>query len=554
VRRNSVLGEERRDRGVKPGSGTRRSRGWSRAAAPFAGRIPIILALIAGLAAAFAQPPWGFLPGLLGYGLMFRLVDAAQGPARLRSAFFRGWLTGCAYFVVSVWWISAPFKVDAQNQGWMGPFAVPVVAMFMALFWGAASCLYRALARAGAMRALGFAGALAGFEWLRGHILTGFPWDLPGETWAAGSPISQTAAFVGAYGLTWITLAVAAALMVVMEGRAGRRLAAGALAVLAGLWGLGSERLAHSPNARLGAPIVRIVQPDVQQSSKYDPAMFADIVTRYVTLTARPASGHPPDVIIWPEGAIPAAFEDYLAPGTWTRDAIAQALRPGETLILGGYRFGRDAQGKDITFNSLASVRALGGDVSVEAVYDKYRLVPFGEYMPLDGLAGRLGFKQMVHVGDGFTPGPKPRPMRLAGLPTFQPLICYEALYPGFTRAGTRASGLRPDWIVNISNDAWFGVGSGPLQHFNMASYRAIEEGVPMARATPTGVSAIIDAMGRAVPGKRLDIGAFGVIDGPLPGALPPTLYDRLGDGLFLLALTLSLVGCEWPPLRKPCA
>jgi len=485
---------------------------------------------------------------------MFRLVDAAQGPARLRSAFFRGWLTGCAYFVVSVWWISAPFKVDAQNQGWMGPFAVPVVAMFMALFWGAASCLYRALARAGAMRALGFAGALAGFEWLRGHILTGFPWDLPGETWAAGSPISQTAAFVGAYGLTWITLAVAAALMVVMEGRAGRRLAAGALAVLAGLWGLGSERLAHSPNARLGAPIVRIVQPDVQQSSKYDPAMFADIVTRYVTLTARPASGHPPDVIIWPEGAIPAAFEDYLAPGTWTRDAIAQALRPGETLILGGYRFGRDAQGKDITFNSLASVRALGGDVSVEAVYDKYRLVPFGEYMPLDGLAGRLGFKQMVHVGDGFTPGPKPRPMRLAGLPTFQPLICYEALYPGFTRAGTRASGLRPDWIVNISNDAWFGVGSGPLQHFNMASYRAIEEGVPMARATPTGVSAIIDAMGRAVPGKRLDIGAFGVIDGPLPGALPPTLYDRLGDGLFLLALTLSLVGCEWPPLRKPCA
>jgi apolipoprotein N-acyltransferase len=517
------------------------------ATALWARPVPIILALIAGLAAGFAQPPWGVLPGLLGYGLMFRLVDAAAGPARMRAAFFRGWLTGCAYFVVSVCWISAPFQVDAQNQGWMGPLAVPVVAMFMALFWGGASCLYRAIAGLGVLRALLFAASLAGFEWLRGHILTGFPWDLPGESWVAGSPLSQTAAFVGAYGLTWITLAAAAALMVIAEGWAGRSLALGAVAVLAGLWGLGFARLGHAPPASPGAPIVRIVQPDVQQSSKYDPAMFADIVSRYVGLTARPAAGLAPNVIIWPEGAIPAAFEDYLAPGTWTRDAIAEALQPGQTLILGGYRFARDSQGKDVTFNSLAGLRSLGGELSVEAVYDKYRLVPFGEYMPLDGLAGRLGFKQLVHVGDGFSSGPRPRPMGLSGLPTFQPLICYEALYPGFTRAGTLASGVRPSWIVNISNDAWFGVGSGPLQHFNMASYRAIEEGLPMARATPTGVSAIIDAMGRAVPGKSLGIGAFGVIDGPLPGAFAPTLYDRLGDGLFFLALSLCLIGCAWP-------
>jgi len=509
--------------------------------------MPIILAIIAGLAAGFAQPPWGVLPGLLGYGLMFRLVDATRGPASLRAAFFRGWVTGCAYFVVSVCWISAPFKVDAQNQGWMGPLAVPVVAMFMALFWGGASSLYRAIAGPGVLRALLFAASLAGFEWLRGHILTGFPWDLPGESWAAGSPVSQTAAFVGAYGLTWITLAAAAALTVVAAGWPGRSLALSAIAILAVLWAMGVERLGHAPPARPGAPIVRIVQADVQQSSKYDPAMFADIVSRYVGLTARPAAGAAPNVVIWPEGAIPAAFEDYLAPATWTREAIAQALQPGQTLILGGYRFARDANGKEVTFNSLAALRSVGGELSVEAVYDKYRLVPFGEYMPLDGLAGRLGFKQLVHVGDGFSPGPQPRPMGLSGLPTFQPLICYEALYPGFTRAGTLAIGLRPRWIVNISNDAWFGVGSGPLQHFNMASYRAIEEGLPMARATPTGVSAIIDAMGRPVPGKRLGIGAFGVIDGPLPGALPPTLYDRFGDGLFFLALALSLIGCAWP-------
>ncbi len=521
----------------------------AKAAAIFARPTPIILAVVGGLAAGFAQPPWGILPGLLGYGLMFRLVDAARGPSPLRAAFFRGWVTGCAYFAVSVWWISAPFHVDAQNQGWMGPLAVPVVAMFMALFWGGASCLYRALAGTGVPRALWFAAALAGFEWLRGHILTGFPWDLPGETWAAGSALSQTAAFVGPYGLTWITLAGAAAVTVIAEGRAGRRLALSAMVVLAGLWGLGLARLAQAPPASPAAPLVRIVQPDVRQSSKYDPAMFADIVSRYVGLTAGPAPGRAPDVIIWPEGAIPAAFEDYLAPGTWTRDAITQALKPGQTLILGGYRFARGAKGQDITFNSLAVLVSDAGGLSAEAVYDKYRLVPFGEYMPLDGLARRVGLKQLVHVGDGFTAGPRPRPLRVPGLPTFQPLICYEALYPGFTRAGTLASGLRPSWIVNISNDAWFGVGSGPLQHFNMARYRAIEEGLPMVRATPTGVSAIIDALGRTLPGKRLGTGAFGVIDGPLPAALPPTLYDRLGDGPFFVALVLSLLGCAWPGL-----
>ena len=511
------------------------------------GLSPLLLAILAGLAAAFAQPPWGFLPGVMGYGLMFRLIDGARGPSPIRTAFFRGWITGCAYFVVSVWWISQPFKVDAAEQGWMGPLAVPLVAMFMALFWGAASAAYRAMAGRGVLRALLFAAALSGFEWLRGHILTGFPWDLPGETWMAGSPLSQTAAFVGAYGLTWITLAGAAALVVEAEGRAGRRMALAAVATLAGLWGVGAQRLHQNLPAAPGAPWVRVVQPDIPQAIKYDPASFAAILGRYVGLTARPANGPAPDVIVWPEGAIPAAFGDYLAPGTWTREAITEALAPGQTLILGGYRFARAPNGQTVTFNSLAALRVVNGDLTVKGLYDKYRLVPFGEFMPLDGVAGALGIKQLVHVGDGFTPGPRPRPLRLAGLPAVQPLICYEALYPGFTRAGSKLSGLRPSWIVNISNDAWFGTASGPRQHFNMASYRAIEEGLPIVRATPTGISGFIDAFGRTIPGKRLGVGALGVIDAKLPPALPPTLYDRFGDGLFFLALALSFLGAAWP-------
>jgi apolipoprotein N-acyltransferase len=509
-----------------------------------------ILALLAGLAAALAQPPWGFLPGLLGYGLLFRLIDRRGGPARWRSAFALGWLAGFAYFIVSIAWLAEPFQVDAEAQGWMAPFAVGLVAMFLALFWGAAAGVYRALAGRQPQRVFLFAAALALAEWLRGHLLTGFPWDLPGETWRAGSAPSQMAALVGAYGLTWITLAISAAVFVAFEGPRGRRMGTGALVAVAGLYAFGAIRLAGAAPADPRAPWIRIVQADVRQESKYDARLFDSIVGRYVALTARPTA-RLADIVIWPEGAIPAAMEDYLAPGTWTQEAIAGALAPSQTLILGGYRFGSSAKGAPVTFNSLAVIRKIDDELQVTGFYDKFRLVPFGEFMPIDSIATRWGIKQFVHVGDGFTPGPLPRPLALNGLPTVQPLICYESLFPGFTREGAEITGVRPAWIVNISNDAWFGTGSGPRQHLNIASYRAIEEGLPMVRATPTGISAIIDAYGRVVRGKRLGLGGYGVIDGPLPPALRPTLYDRLGDVPLFLMLIISLAGAAPPGLAR---
>ncbi|MDQ2860167.1 MAG: apolipoprotein N-acyltransferase [Pseudomonadota bacterium] len=508
------------------------------------------LALVAGAAAAFAQPPWGFLPGLLGYGLMLWLIDRSAGVHPLRSAFCRGWLTGLGYFVISVWWIAEPFQIDAKEQGWMAPFAVIGVSAFMALFWGAAALAYRALAGRSVARVLVFAAALSLAEWLRGHILTGFPWDLPGETWAAGSALSQAAALVGAYGLTWITLAAFSTPAIARQGWRGLGAMLLAALAVAGLYGFGAARLARAPRGRSTGPWVRVVQADVKQENKYDPRLFADIVGRYVRLTARP-SARLPDIVVWPEGAIPAELHDYLAPGAWTAHDIAAALSPSQTLILGGYRQADDAAGRPAIYNSLAVVRRVRTNLVVTGVYDKFRLVPFGEFMPLDGLAARLGIKQLVHVSDGFAPGPRPRPMRLAGLPTVQPLICYEALYSGFTREGERLSGLRAAWIVNISNDAWFGMASGPRQHLNMARYRAIEEGLPMIRATPTGISAFIDAFGRIVPGEGLGEGAFGVIDAPLPPALASTLFDRWGDGAFWLMLIVSLTGTRWRGLAR---
>ena len=491
-----------------------------------------LLALVAGAAAALAHPPFGMLPGLLGYALMLWLADRAAGH---RSAFFRGWLAGLAYFAISTWWVTEAFYVDVR-QAWMAPFAIAFLAGGLALFWGAAALLYRWIAPKGVLRVLVFAGVLAGFEWLRGHILTGFPWDLPGESWRAGGAVSQFASVVGAYGLTWITLAVASSFAVVREGRRGMAVVIVAAVALVGLYGYGAYRLSNAVEGR--GPLVRIVQPMVKQSAKYDPELFASIVARYVTLTRTPAA-RTADIVIWPEGAIPAAINDYLAPGTWTLQEIAGSLEPGQTLLVGAYRI-ENTRDKALYYNSLAALGRTPGGLELTGIYDKHRLVPFGEYMPMDEIVSKWGIKQMVHVGEGFTAALPPNPIAPAAIPPLQPLICYESLFPGFTREGARRSGLKPAWIVNVSNDAWFGQTSGPLQHLNLASYRAIEEGLPMARATPTGVSAMIDAYGRVLPGKRIELGKAGVIDAELPPPAPTTLYRQWGEWPFVLMMGLS--------------
>jgi apolipoprotein N-acyltransferase len=497
------------------------------------------LALLSGVLAAVAHPPFGLLPGLIGYGLWMHLLDAGHGPRPLRAAFGVGWLAGFAYFLIACWWVAEAFMVDARGQGWMAPFAVALLPSGLALFWGAASVLYRRFRPKGAWRILFFAGLVAGFEWLRGHLLTGFPWNLPGETWKAGSAPSQAASLIGAYGLTLVTLALAAAPLAAVYARSRRErwITAGAAgAVLAGLYGFGWVRLAHPPAPDPTAPVVRVVQPDVKQENKYDEASYRDIVMRYVRLTAQPAARRP-DIVVWPEGALPDSANSVLAPGSWTEAAITAALQPGQSLLMGSYRIAPGPR-RPIYFNSLVALRAEPAGLRVTGVYDKHRLVPFGEYLPAEKLLTPLGFKDLTHVGDSFTAGPRPAPISPAGVPRVQPLICYESLFPGLAADG---DGPRPRWIVNVSNDAWFGVTSGPWQHLNLASYRAIEQGLPIVRATPTGVSAIIDGFGRTAPGLRLGSDRIGVIDAPLPPELKPTLYSRWGDIPFWILLFLSV-------------
>ena len=494
------------------------------------------LALAAAAAAAVAHPPFGLLPGLLGYALLLDRLET-QGPRPLRSAFFRGWLAGTAYFAVGTWWIAEAFFVDAAAHGWMAPFAVTFMAAGLGLFWGAAAWLYRWIAPRGVARLFAFAGAFAVLEWLRGHVLTGFPWNLPGETWRAGSAMSQVAALVGAYGLTWITLVLAGAPALWREGRKGRLVLGGAVLVLAGLWGWGMARLSTPLPATTG-PVVRLVQANIPQSDKYNLALFRSIVTTYVDLTRTPAR-RPVDIVIWPEGALPDSVDAYLAPGSWAHDQINGALAPGQVLMVGGYRV-QPTAARPLYFNTFVAVRRTETGLRFLGFYDKHRLVPFGEFIPLDRFFAPLGLHQLVQVGEGFSEGPEPRPMLLEGLPAMQPLICYESLFPGFTRQGARLAGRRASVIVNVSNDAWFGATSGPLQHLNLASYRAIEEGLPMLRATPTGVSAVVDALGRTRSSDSLSHGVRGVLDAVVPSSLPPTPYTRTGDLGFALMLLFS--------------
>lgn len=503
------------------------------------------LALVAGAGAALVHPPFGLVVGLLGYPLLMLLAERS---GTVRGAFWMGWVAGFAYFAVGCWWVAEAFLVNPA-QAWMAPFAGSLLPAGIGLFWGAATALYRRFAPSGLARVLVFAASFALWEWLRGHVLTGFPWNPAGAGWAAGSAGSQFAAVVGVYGLGFVTVA-AVSTLAVLAGAGSRKARVGValsgVAVLAALVIGGTVRLS-SAELRRTDTLIRIVQADVQQESKWSPESYRSIVDRYVALTAQPGAVVP-DVVVWPEGALPASFNDVFAPGSPDGVAIAQALQPGQTLLMGLARGEQGPDGRARYYNSVFSLADAGeAGLRVTAVYDKYRLVPFGEFLPLGDLMGAIGIRSLVHMPADFSAGPRPSPIDLPNAPRVQPLICYESLFPGFTPGAVG----RPQWIANVSNDAWFGATSGPIQHLNLASYRAIETGLPVVRATPTGVSAMIDPWGRVITGERLNAGESGVIDARLPQPVGITPYGRFGDLFFWLMVLAGLAPVALARVRR---
>ena len=468
--------------------------------------------------AAAGQAPLGLWPVSL-IALCLLAGRIARQPDARRAA-LTGWVAGIGYFGGALFWIVEPFMVDAARDGWMAPFALVLMATGMALFWGLAGA-GAGLARGRAGRAAGFGIALVASDLLRGYVLTGFPWALVGHIWIA-TPVAQAAAFIGPAGLSALTMAVAV-LPVAGAARGTRPVAVLlAAAVLAGVWGLGLLRLSGDPVAGAGGPIVRLVQPNATQSLKWQPGMWDEFIGRQLDATAAPAA-RPLDLIVWPETAVP-----YLLADAGALLAAADAASGGVPVALGIQR----SEGNRY-YNSLAVTDGRGG---VVAVYDKVHLVPFGEYIPLGDLAAGFGISAFAaQAGFGYSAGTAGALVDTGRAGRVLPLICYEAVFP----QDLRAVPGRADWILQVTNDGWFGTLAGPWQHLAQARLRAIEQGLPLLRAANTGITAAFDGHGRLL--ASLPLNTEGWVDVQVPAALPKTLYSRTGDWPVALLLAAAI-------------
>ena len=485
-------------------------------------------ALCGGLAAA-ALPPLYLLPLLIPAftGLLW-LMD---GISRRRDAAWLGWSFGFGHMVAGFYWIGFAFLVDSARFGLVMPFAMLGLTAGLALFPALAVLGTAWPGWRGPARVVLLAAAWLACEWLRAWLLTGFPWNLIGNVWSFSPAMLQLAALTGVWGLSLVTVLAAAAPALLAEADAGaaparRGFVAAMLLLPVLVWGGGSLRLAAAP--ALGADVVdgvvlRLVQPSIDQASKWKTGLRRAHVTRQMRLSAAPGA-RPVSHVIWAETAVPY----LLAREPELRARIAGIIPEGGLLLTGAPR--AEAEGAEPRlWNSL---HALDTEGEIVGTYDKAHLVPFGEYTPLRSL---LGLAKLTAGSTDFSPGPGRVTLRLPGLPAFSPLICYEAVFPG----RVVASGVRPQWILNITNDAWFGTSSGPYQHFASARTRAVEEGLPLVRVANNGISAVVDAYGRIV--GRLGLNEIGSLDAALPR---PTkgilLYAMLGDWMALMVVLVS--------------
>lgn len=481
----------------------------------------LALATALGAVAATGQAPldlWWL--SLAAFGLLTEVIVRRAG---LGPMVWTGWLAGSGYFAASLFWIYEPFQVEADIYGWMAPFAVVFMAIGMAFFWGLAAS-FAAFGQGRITRALGFAVGLTATDLLRGYIFTGFPWALVGHIWI-GTPVAQMAAFAGPIGLSALTMLVAA--LPALSARAPLKgvFAALAAVLVAALWMAGTARLAEPVAPRTPEIRVRLIQPNARQELKWREDMWQLFLDRQLRASA-PGDGPRPDLIVWPETAVPWLLER------------AQPFLQDVAMVSAGIPVALGIQRRDGTryYNSLA---VIGPGGTVTATYDKWHLVPFGEYIPFGDLLANVGISAFAaREGMGYSAGEGAKVLPLGRVGKVLPLICYEAVFPQDLNAAPE----RADWILQITNDAWFGSLAGPYQHLAQARLRAIEQGLPLLRAANTGVSAVIDAHGRVL--KSLPLDTDGVIDAVVPPSLSPTPYSRTGDlpaTILLVVATLAL-------------
>ncbi len=492
----------------------------------------LLVALFTGAASAFAFEPaglWVLMP--VAFAVLLWLLWRTE---RLRGALAIGWLFGLGQFVVGLNWIATAFTYQAAMPAWLGWVAVVLLSLYLAVFPALATGLAWRIGKDNeAAMALALAGAWAITEWLRAGLFTGFAWN-PAAAAMVPTPLITLSALLGTYGLSALTVLLGSVIWLEIR----RKWLPGVLIVLVAalLWLLPASNVPDDP---LIIRPVRVVQQNIGQQDKWRPE-FSDAAARKMASLSNAPSGVRPRLLFWPEAAVTEPLADgrggaASAMAAFERNRAAASLEDGEYLLTGGIALISD-DGTRVS-GATNSIFVLGPGGKPAGQYDKAHLVPYGEYLPMRSLLTPLGLSRLAPGDVDFNAGPGPRTIAIPGWGKVGLQICYEIIFSG--EVVDQAN--RPDVIFNPSNDAWFGRW-GPPQHLAQARLRAAEEGLPVIRATPTGISAVIDAQGGVV--KQLGWRTEGVIDAYLPPKSPqPTLFARFGNLLPLVLAALLLAG-----------
>jgi apolipoprotein N-acyltransferase len=454
------------------------------------------------------------------------------------AAAWIGWCFGFGYFLGGLYWFGYAYHylVDTAALGWLLPFAVMIIPAYISIYPALGLSLARLYWPRGPARIVSLAVAMTIAEWLRGHLITDFPWNAFGYALTGPLVLAQGAAWIGIWGLTFFTVIVFAAPAVLADDPliTRRRWIPSAVSlVLLGTFAVcGALRLSHHPTAYVASVRLRVVQPNLRPyEQEYNVTILKSMLNHYRALSGAVTQVRPQGLsqvthLIWPAGAL----QFYLFP-----PQIVNFLPSGTTLITGSVRLA--ARGPNSRDNpDYNSAFVVDHDGNVLSFYDKIHLVPWGEYLPGQTWLENFGLTRYIKTSGGLSRGGSRHNLTAPGAPDFLPLICYEVIFPD----EVAPQGNRPAWILNLTNDSWFGDSSGPFQHFQQARVRAIEQGLPLVRAANTGISAIVDPLGRII--ESLPPDTEGVIDGELPREIPPTLYATYGDGILAAMLSISLL------------
>ena len=509
-------------------------------------RYPALLSLILGAVAATGFAPLQLWPlTILCLAAWAWIVHAAP---TVRSALWRGYAFGVGHFTVNDNWFQHAFDFQDKMPPELGYLAAVALALYIGVYPAlAAGIAWRfrtphaaepaastAWAAPDAGYALAFGAAWIATEYLRGVMFTGYAWDPVAVIWVPVAGVARLSAFVGTYALSGLTIALSVSLLALLR----RRWAAPAIGVATAALAAASAPLTRAPDATPNGPLVRVVQPDIGQSLRGENDA-EPVLRRLIELSGVP--GPRPRLVVWPEGMVRDYIEDgypgYVYRGrspVVIRRRIASVLGPRDVALVGGVALNFDAN--DDIVSAANTVFAIDAQARIIGRYDKAHLVPYGEYLPMRPLLEPLGLARLVPGDFDFIAGPGPRNLVLPGFGAVGIQLCYEIIFSGEVVDPRR----RPNFLFNPSNDAWFG-SWGPPQHLAQARMRAMEEGLPIIRSTPTGVSAVIAADGRLlghVPHERA-----GAIEMAVPPPLPPTLFSRLGNWLAAIVAGALLAG-----------